>query len=149
MRAVGFLAFAIFILFASPVLAVDEKTSEKPADAKSGFLSKINFEKGTFLGDTNIKFMALVEKIEKWRLEKKDSIKSSLDKIETRREDAKDPKPAVKVMTIIHISGLAIALFVFSLQFVFWTASILIAIFIIRRLVHFIIGLFHRRPIQA
>lgn len=149
MKIASFLVIVLFLSFVSPAFAADEKAKDEPTKEKSGFLSKINFDEGTFLGDANVKFTKMVNSIEEWRVAKKDAIKSSLDKVETKREDAKEPKPVDKVVTIIHISGLAIALFVFSLQYVFWTAGILLAIALIRKLVHFIIGLFRRGPIQA
>ena len=146
MKKFGLLLVVITALFYSvPVLAQDKEAS---AD-EGGFLENLNFEEGTFLGNVNNGLMKLVDNVEKWRLAKKESVKASLDIMETRREDAKDPKPAVKVLTIIHISGLAIALFVLSLQFVFWTALILIVIAVIRKLVNFVIGLFRRDHIRA
>ncbi len=148
MKSISILVFILAISFASPVFAADEKIAEKDGGAKSGFLSKLNFEKGTFLGDVNAKVVSWVGKVEEWRLKEKEVIKTSLDKIETRREDEKDPKPAVKVLTIIHISGLALALFVFSLQSVFWTIAIIVAIFLIRKLIHLIIRLFRGGTIR-
>lgn len=137
------LIFSMFLV-ASPALAQDETT-----EPKTGFVEKLNFEKGTFLGDANVKFMALIDQIEVWRLDNKTKIDTSLDSIETRREDQKDPSTAVKVLTVLHIALLALLLFVFSLQFVFWTIAIIVAIMIIRRLIRFIIGLFRRDHISA
>lgn len=148
MKKFGFLFIIFFsLIYSGPVLAQEEKnTSEK---GEGNFLENLNFEEGTFLGNVNSKLMNLVESVEKWRLAKKDSVRASLDIMETRREDAKDPKPAVKVLTILHISGLALALFVLSLQFVFWTILVLLVIAVIRKLVNFIIGIFRRDHINA
>lgn len=150
MRIFSLLVFILLLSATQPIFAQEEKEEDKDASTeKTSFVEKINFEEGTFLGNVNDKFMKFVGGVEKWRLEKKEKIETSLDKIETRREDEKDPKPAVKVITILHIGFLAVLLFLFSLQFVFWTVSILLVIAIIRRLVRFIVGLVRRDHIRA
>ncbi len=137
------------LLIATPVFAQDKDAKRTEAKEKTGFLQKLNFEEGTFLGNANVKFMKLVNRVEDWRLETKEKIETSLDKIETRREDEKEPSTAVKVITVLHIALLAILLFLFSLQFVFWTVSILLVIAFIRRIVRFIAGLIRRDHISA
>lgn len=132
-------------MIAQPVLAQDDATKKE----KKPFAERISFEEGTFLGDVNVKFMALIERIEIWRLAQKDTTDGSLDTLESRREDQEDPSTAVKVLTILHIALLALMLFVFSLQFVFWTIAVILIILILRKLITWIIGLFRRDHIQA
>lgn len=148
MKTVGYLVLASVIFFVAPVYA-QEDSSAKESKEKSGFLSDLNFEEGTFLGNVNVKFETLVNKVEDWRLAKKEIIKESLEKIDTKREDAKEPKSLEKVITVAHIAGLAVSLFVFSLQYVFWTALILMLIVLIRKIIGLIIRVFRRDHIRA
>lgn len=148
MKLVATLVFVFIATLTQPVYAADEKAvSEEKSTSK--IAGKLSFEEGTFLGNANASFMKLVERIETWRLAQKEKTDASLDKIETKREDQNDPKGAVKVLTILHIALLAVLLFLFSLQFVFWTALILILIAVIRRLIRFVVGLVRRDHISA
>lgn len=145
----AFLILAV-ILIATPVFAEEGKIAKTKSEEKSGLFKNINFEEGTFLGNANVKFMNLVNGIEEWRLKTKEKIGTSLDKIETRREDgAGEQKTAIKVLTVLHIALLAVLLFLFSLQFVFWTVAILLTIAVIRRIVRSISGLIRRDHITA
>jgi len=145
MHRIALIIFGLSLI-AQPVLAQDDAARERD---KKPFAERISFEEGTFLGDANVKFMAFIGHVEAWRLEHKEKTDASLDTIETRREDQKDPSTAVKVLTILHIAFLALMLFVFSLQFIFWTIGILLTIMIIRKFIRWVVGWARRDHIEA
>lgn len=145
-----FVFVGIFVLTLAPLslFAAADKPTAKTGDSKS-FLENVSFDKGTFLGNVNDGVVKFIGQIEAWREEHKISFKESLDNVEKKRELDKDPKPAVKVLTIIHICGLAILLFIFSIQIAFYIALFGIVFWIIKKIIRFILRLFKRHPENA
>ena len=132
--------FLIVVLLGAPsiILAQDETVSQDEKEATE------ETSKESFTHKINASVINFTDKIEEWRKQKSLDFKASMEKIEDRRSDNKDAKPAMKVLTMLHIYGLAALVFLFSLQFVFYTAAILISISILRRLFGTIFGLFRR-----
>lgn len=135
-----FVVFLIVIILGAPSfsMAQDKTVSEEEK------VSTEEASKESFTHKINATVINFTDKIEVWRKQKSVDFKASMEKIEDRRSDNKDAKPAIKVLTMLHIYGLAALVFLFSLQFVFYTATILIAIGLLRRLFGTIFGLFRR-----
>ena len=132
--------FLLLLVLAMPgVLLAQDKTETEEEEKQ-----EVVEDKQSFTQTINTKVISITDGIEKWRKEKSVDFKASMDKTEERRMANKDAKPAMKVLTMLHIYGLAALLFVFSLQFVFYTAAILIGISIIRRIVNIVFGAFRR-----
>jgi hypothetical protein len=132
--------FLLFLVLAMPGnLLAQDKTETQEDDKK-----EVVEDKQSFTQTINAKVISITDGIEKWRKEKSVAFKASMEKTEERRMANKDAKPAMKVLTMLHIYGLAALLFVFSLQFVFYTAAILIGISIIRRIFNIVFGMFRR-----
>ncbi len=123
----------LFTLIFPGAARAEEKSAEENGDVKQSFTQSVN-EKVVNFTDT----------IETWRKKKSVDFKASMEKVEAKRAEKKDAKPVDKVLTMLHIYGLAALLFVFSLQFVFYTAAILIALSILRRVFGFVFGYFRR-----
>lgn len=135
----------IYILFGLALLPQVSSAATKTQTASiKDSVKSISFDKG-FLGNVNKEVSVLVEKIEVFRKAQKENFQTSLSKVDARRASEKDAKPALKALTFIHIILLAAILFVFSIQFVFYIACILVAFWILRKIFNFIRNLFRRR----
>jgi hypothetical protein len=133
-----FIYFFVLTLALPQTSFAQEKTSAKDA------LKTISFDRG-FLGGVNKEVTVLVEKIEVFRKAQKENFQKSLNKVDTRRREEKDAKPAIKAITFMHILILATVLFIFSLQFVFYIVCALVAFWILRKIFIFIIRIFRKR----
>lgn len=136
-----FLGLIIFSLGGSFAFAQEEK----PVEVKEGFIEKLSFEEGTFFGGINVAVIRLVGKVEFFREAKKVSFRESLDKVDDKRQEDKDAKPASKIFTFLHICLLAILLFIFSLQVAFYVIGGLIVWAVVRRVLRFFFGWMRRR----
>ncbi len=131
--------FFLLVLVMPGSLLAQDKAETQEEDKE-----EVSQEKSSFTEMINAKVISITDGIEKWRKQKSVDFKESMEKTEERRMANKDAKPAMKVLTMLHIYGLAALLFVFSLQFVFYTAAILIGISIIRRIINIVFGAFRR-----
>ncbi len=126
------IALILFLLAGSPVLAQEEK--EAPSKEKTSFAEKLSFSEGTFLGKINNSIINLVEKVETWREARAAKFRESLDKVDDKREENKEAKAMNKVFNVLQLVLLAVLLFIFSLQVVFYLIGTLIVLAILRKI---------------
>lgn len=131
--------FLLLLVLVSPALLHAQDNAKESNASKD-----VESDNQTFTQSINAKVVKFTDSIEDWRKDKSADFKASMEKVEDRRADNKDAKPAMKVLTMLHIYGLAALVFVFTLQFVFYTAVILISISLLRRIFGTIFGLFRR-----
>ena len=131
--------FLLLLVLVSPALLHAQDSAKESNVSKD-----VESDNQTFTQSINAKVVKFTDSIEDWRKDKSADFKASMEKVEDRRADNKDAKPAMKVLTMLHIYGLAALVFVFTLQFVFYTAVILISISLLRRIFGTIFGLFRR-----
>lgn len=149
MKTAFIFLFLISVSLPSGVFAADSKASVSDAkDAVKKSISDISFDKG-FLGKVNEKVTDWTAGIEVWRVKEKGVFQTSLDVVDKKRSQDKDPKTPVKVFRFLHILVLATLLFIFSLQFVFYAAFICIGIWLIRKIILFLVGIFRRNRMNA
>lgn len=132
----------LFLSFSSVSFAQDE--TKKTESQDTSLFKKISFEEGTFFGNLNKSITNLIKNIEEWRLKQKESFDKSLDSTEDKRQANKEEKSINKVLVVAHLIILAILLFVFSIQVVFYGFLIIITIAIIRKIFNFVKRLFRR-----
>jgi hypothetical protein len=111
----------------------------------SNLIEKINWKSGSFGDKSKIFVISVIENIESWRSSTEDKIVSSIDKVKESRKDLLNMKPEVKAMSFIHLGGLQILKFIFSVGTIFYGLFIVLSIVIIRKIFGLIFSIFRRR----
>lgn len=143
MKNISLIVLVALLSFGVPVFAQED--AEKSPKEKRTFAEWLSFEDGTFFGNLNASVIKLANNVEAFREGQRARFEASLDKVDDRRQADDEAKPATKIFTFLHILLLAILLFIFSLQAVFYIAAFLIAIAVIRKLVSVLFGWIRRR----
>lgn len=128
----------IFLGIFNPVFAQEE-------DVKKSFVQSISFEEGTFLSGVNKTVIKWVTSLESWRKERAVKFEQSLDSVDEERKETKDDDKTIKKSFIaIKILIMAIILFIFSLQAIFYIIATIIAYLLLRRVFRAIKRVFRR-----
>lgn len=133
---------AIFFFFVPFVFA--QKNEKKEETESKSLFKNISFEENTFFGGINSSITKIVKNIEEWRVKQKESFDKSLDSTDDKRQTNKDEKSFNKVLIVAHLIILAILLFVFSIQVVFYSFIVFLVIVILRKIFNLVKRLFRR-----
>lgn len=124
-------------------------TKEVPADVvKKALTDKFSniFEgEGTFLEKADALFKMNFAKSEEWREKKLIDFKKSKEKVEKSREDDKDAKTSVKVVSLIHLYSIITISFIFSVSVIFYLVAVVLAYILLRTVWRLIKKIFRKK----
>lgn len=140
MKIKALLLTILFLSIFNPAFAQEEE-----GDTKKSFVESISFEEGTFLSGINKTVIRWVTSLEDWRKERSIKFEESLDQVDEERKETKDEDKTIKKSFVsIKILIMAVILFIFSLQAVFYIIATIIAYLILRRIFKAIKRVFRR-----
>ena len=100
---------------------------------------------GTFLEKADALFKMNFAKSEEWREKKLIDFKKSKEKVEKSREDDKDAKTSVKVVSLIHLYSIITISFIFSVSVIFYLVAVVLAYILLRTVWRLIKKIFRKK----
>ncbi len=108
-------------------------------------LESINFKPDSFESKAKDWLIESIDKLESWRVDKSNEAKTSLAKVKSDRENLTETKPAVKVLSFLHMWGLMIAGFILAISALFYLVGFILVVWVIKKSFQIIRFIFHRR----
>jgi hypothetical protein len=119
----------------------DDDNSQSP----SQLFDTLNFKEGSPEEKAKTSVMNFLDRVEDWRKDEDVKINNSIEKIEKDRQENDSSKPAVQGLAFLHLIGVKIAHFIFSIQVLFYTVALALVYWVLKIIFSILGGIFRRR----
>lgn len=148
--------FLAFILVAMPAFVMaapeDETVKEEPranSTMLADLIEKIKFKDESFGQDVSVGAVKGLDSMEEWRNKIATSLETPIEKVKESRKVAENMKSEIKAMSFLHLAGLQVLKFVFSVGVIFYSLVIILGLVVIKKLFAFLRWVFRRKAVQA